>query len=428
MQMEPANDGELLQRQVEHGDEAAFAEIVRRHVDMVYSTARRLGAGNAHFAEDISQQVFTTLARKARQLTGHPTLVGWLHITTRNLACKAIRTENRRRVREQEIFAMQNTRAQPEIQWDALQPLLDEAVSRLGQSERDALLLRYFEGKSHREVGEMVGLNEEAARKRVDRALDKLRAYFSRGGVTVSAGLLAEAVTTHAVSAAPVGLADGLTSTALANASAAPVGLAVLAKFFITMSTTTKITLGIAALVAVVASYQHFVHADDLAPANPAPANGPAAPAAVSAPALPAKPAPAVAAAPAPERKTSVAAMPAGSATPSMTASGAATPESSAQKAQALLVSMKQTFVELSQSLKEASDLDAAREKMNALDTQMNDLRAEVAGTPLEAQLTPAVNALKAVQSALQKDDVDAARAVLEKLAGGGPKVPPAKN
>ena len=178
--MDTVNDGELLRRHVEQGDEGAFAEVVQRHVNLVYATAKRLANGDAHLAEDISQQVFTALARNARRLADHPTLAGWLHTATRHLVYKAIRTENRRRAREQELYTMQNIAAKPEVQWEKLQPVLDAAVAKLGDDERNAVLLRYFEDKSFREVGECIGLNEEAARKRVDRAVDKLRAHFSR--------------------------------------------------------------------------------------------------------------------------------------------------------------------------------------------------------------------------------------------------------
>lgn len=223
--MHNATDCELLRKYVEKGDEAAFAEVVRSHVDLVYSAALRLVGGDAQLAQDASQQVFTELARQARSLSRHATLVGWLHTTTRYVSSKAIRSERRRRTREQESFAMQNTPAMPEVNWEQLQPVLDEAVGSLPVDDRDVLLLRFFEGKSHRDIGTTIGVTEEAARKRIDRALEKLRGYFFRHGVTATSALLATAISANSVHAAPMGLAERTTETSLAGAGVAVDGI-----------------------------------------------------------------------------------------------------------------------------------------------------------------------------------------------------------
>ncbi len=209
-------DSELLRQYAVQGDDAAFAQVVRRHTDLVYSAALRV-ARDAALAEDVTQIVFTKLARAARTLGGYQTLVGWLHTTTRHTAINAIRGEARRRAREQETMAMQNTMPVSEVKWEQLRPVLDEAVGELGERDRQAVLLRYFNGLSHQEVGAMLGLSENSANKRVERALEKLREQFARRGVTASSGVLAVAMSGNSVQAAPAGLAERVAAASLAE-------------------------------------------------------------------------------------------------------------------------------------------------------------------------------------------------------------------
>jgi len=237
-------DSELLRQYSEAGDEAAFGEVVRRHLPVVYGAAWRVVGGDAHLAEDVAQGVFRDLARKAGVLSGHATLVGWLHTSTRFLASKTVRGEQRRRLREQEAAAMSEPTTGPEVNWEKLQPVLDEAVGRLGQRDRDAVLLRFFQGKSYREVAAILGLQESAAHKRVERALEKLRGYFAKRGVTASAGLLAEAISAKAAPAVGTGLAAAVTEASLAGGGA----VAGLAARMLFMTTNTKIGLAVAAL------------------------------------------------------------------------------------------------------------------------------------------------------------------------------------
>jgi RNA polymerase sigma factor (sigma-70 family) len=241
-------DGELLRRYAEHGDEAAFAEVVRRQVDLVHSAAVRLVGGDPHLAQDVTQAVFTALARQARGLARRASLAGWLHTTARYIAAKTRRGERRRFWREQEAFIMNHGDERAEINWDLLRPALDEAVGALNATDREAVLLRFFQNKSHQEVGEMLGLNEDTARKRVERALEKLRAHFGRRGVTVSAGLLAEVIAVNSVQAAPAGLAASVAGAALAGVGSGAAG--VFEKIF-AMTTKTKIITGAAVVIAV---------------------------------------------------------------------------------------------------------------------------------------------------------------------------------
>ncbi len=200
------------------GSEPAFAELVRRHVDLVYSAAVRMVC-DAHQAEDVTQNVFVALSRHARQLVPHPVLSGWLHRTTQHLAANAVRATVRRQAREQEAVAMNELLAEsgtgvPPI-WSEIAPHLDAALGELAEADRDAILLRYFERKSAKEMAAQLGISDEAAQKRVNRAVEKLREFFAKRGVTVGASGLAVVISANAVQAAPVGLALTI-STAVA--------------------------------------------------------------------------------------------------------------------------------------------------------------------------------------------------------------------
>jgi RNA polymerase sigma factor (sigma-70 family) len=213
-------ESELLQRYAEHGDETAFAEIVHRYLSLVYGTALRTAQGNTALAQDATQTVFTDLAGKAAALSRHPTVAGWLHTSARFAAAKAIRAEQCRRAHEQEAAAMTNPTITMENTWAQVSPLIDEAVSQLNERDRNAVLLRFFADKSHREVGEALGLNENAARMRVERAMEKLRAYFSRHGVTTTAALLTSTLGAEAASVpVPEGWAATVTGKSLAGAA-----------------------------------------------------------------------------------------------------------------------------------------------------------------------------------------------------------------
>ncbi|HVU39027.1 MAG TPA: sigma-70 family RNA polymerase sigma factor [Opitutales bacterium] len=246
-------DAELLRRYATQGDETAFAEVVRRQTNLIYSVALRMTGGNAALAEDVTQSVFTDLARKAGPLSHHPALAGWLHTSARFAALKAMRGEQRRRARETEATIMQESTTATELDWERLQPLLDEAVGRLGEKDRAAVVLRYFQGLSHREVGETLGLNENTARKLGERALDKLRVHFARVGIVASAGLLASTLAAHSQEAAPAGLAEKITTPSLAGIVGGGILSAFSWRIFI-MSTKTKVLLAVAVLAALIVS------------------------------------------------------------------------------------------------------------------------------------------------------------------------------
>ncbi|MBI4657765.1 MAG: sigma-70 family RNA polymerase sigma factor [Verrucomicrobia bacterium] len=216
------DDAELLHRYTAENSESAFGDLIRRYADLVYSAALRLLGGDVHRAQDVTQQVFSELARHAGRLAAHPTLAGWLYTTTRLMARRAMRTEQRRKAREHEANVMNELLrgTAPDTDWEQLRPVLEDAMHDLGEKDRLAVLLRFFQNKSLREVGSVLGLNENAARMRVERALDKLRARLARKGVTSSAAALASLLAANAVAAAPQAFVATLTSASIAGAAA----------------------------------------------------------------------------------------------------------------------------------------------------------------------------------------------------------------
>lgn len=213
--MNAQSDPQLLRAYAERRSEAAFAELVRRHIDLVHSAARRM-VNDPHLAKDVSQAVFVALAKDANKLADRPVLSGWLHRTTRNIAAQAVRTEVRRRTREKEAAAM-NEPPETNAAWEEIAPHLDAALADLNESDRDAVLLRYFENKPAQEMAALLGISAEAAQKRVSRAVEKLRENFAKRGLTAGAAGLAGAISANAVQAAPAGLAAAVSSAALAG-------------------------------------------------------------------------------------------------------------------------------------------------------------------------------------------------------------------
>ncbi|HEY5041858.1 MAG TPA: sigma-70 family RNA polymerase sigma factor, partial [Verrucomicrobiae bacterium] len=215
------DDMELVRQYSAHQSESAFAALVSRHAGLVYSVALRQ-AGGPQLAEEITQAVFIILARKAGSLGPKTVLSGCLYRAACYTAGSARKQEHRRQQREQEAF-MQSTlqAAGTDAAWRQMAPLLEEAMLRLGQTDRDALVLRFFEGRSLNEVGAALGASEDAAKKRVNRALEKLRKFFTKRGVTLSSAAIAGTISANSVQAAPVALAKSVTAVAIAKGAAA---------------------------------------------------------------------------------------------------------------------------------------------------------------------------------------------------------------
>jgi RNA polymerase sigma factor (sigma-70 family) len=217
------DDATLLRRFAEDRSEEAFTEVVHRHLNLVYSAALRKTNGDSHLAEDVSQKVFTLLAQKAGTLARHPALIGWLYTTTHFTAAKTVRAERRRQAREQEAHAMQDpfSSRPPGADWAQLRTVLDDAMHQLRERDREAVLLRFFEGRPFAEVGARQGVSENAARMRVERALETLHALLTRRGITSTTAALTLLLAEHAVVAAPAGLAAAVCGTAVAGAATA---------------------------------------------------------------------------------------------------------------------------------------------------------------------------------------------------------------
>ncbi len=209
-------DADLLRTYAATRSEESFSELVRRYANLVYSAAIRQTANHAT-AEDVTQAVFTVLARKAAHLAHETVLAGWLIRATRYVALDALKLETRRLRREKAAAELEETMTEtPEAQWEDVAPWLDEALAALSTKERNAILLRFFEQQSWKEVGATLGLNENAARVRVARALEKLRSWFRKRRVSTSTAGLSAALLANAVQAAP---AELVVKAGVANAA-----------------------------------------------------------------------------------------------------------------------------------------------------------------------------------------------------------------
>jgi len=251
--MPDANDMDRLRDYARLGSEAAFAELVQRHINLVYSVAHR-HVGIAAQAEEITQAVFIILARKGGKLSPDTILEGWLFETTRLTALSFLRGERRRQFREQEAY-MQSTLNDADAgdaTWNQLAPLLDEAMAALGKKDRDAVVLRFFKEKNVREVAMAMRASESAVQRRILRALDKLRRFFNKRGVSSTTAIIAGAISTNAVQAAPAALAKSITAVALTKGAATSVSTLTLAKGVLKIMAWTKAKTAIVAGAAVI--------------------------------------------------------------------------------------------------------------------------------------------------------------------------------
>ncbi len=245
-------DLELLARYTGHEAEDAFAELVRRHVDLVYSAALRQ-VGSPQLAEEVAQSAFLKLARHAAEFAPGTVIPAWLYQVTRREAIDVVRHEARRQLREQ-IATQMNAIDATAADWEQIEPLLDEAMQALEETDRTAILLRFFGNKSLREVGHTLGTSDDAAQKRVSRALERLREFLAERGVAVGAGGLGLILSANAVQAAPASLAATISTAAfVGTAAAAPIllttaktiAMTTLQKYLLTATLVAAIGVGI---------------------------------------------------------------------------------------------------------------------------------------------------------------------------------------
>ena len=209
----------LLAEYVQGSSEAAFREIVTRYLDLTYSTALRLVDGDAHLAQDVTQLVFIDLARMACTLSREVMLGGWLHRHCCFVARKVMRGERRRAARERQAIEMNALRDDSQVSVSEIAHILDDAIDQLSTQDRASIVLRFFEQRDFRSVGEVLGISENTARMRVTRALEKLGKLLKRQGIACSAAALGTALATEAVASAPVGMAMTITGAAVASAA-----------------------------------------------------------------------------------------------------------------------------------------------------------------------------------------------------------------
>lgn len=217
-------DPTLLREFVISGSEAAFAELVQRHIHLVYSCALRQLKGDSHRAEDATQAVFCELSRKASQLLSYRSLSGWLYNATRFIATRLLRGETRRANREKAYVMNQNSDSgPPEPSWREIEQVLDDAMQDLSEKDREAVLLRYFQNAPLATIGVVIGASENTTRMRVERALEKLRVALGRRGIKSSAGVLGGSLAANAIISAPASLGASLLGPALASSAGAAV-------------------------------------------------------------------------------------------------------------------------------------------------------------------------------------------------------------
>ena len=251
--MQEKPDVQLLRDYAEHGDEAAFRKIVVRYTDLVYSAALRQ-VNSSSLAEEIAQSVFVDLAGKAaavgRGRKANASLVGWLYRSTRFSALNHLRDDRRRATHERQAMEQLITDCGPAQDWERISPFLDEAMAELSDDDREAVLLRYFKNQDFRTIGGALGLSDDAAQKRVSRAVERLREFFSKRGVAIGVGGLMVLISANSVQAAPAALAATISTTAILAGTTLKTSTAVAATKVIAMTTLQK---GMIAAMAVLA-------------------------------------------------------------------------------------------------------------------------------------------------------------------------------
>jgi RNA polymerase sigma factor (sigma-70 family) len=257
--MSSMDDMQLLREYASRNSEEAFATLVSRHIDLVYSAALR-HVGNHHQAQEISQAVFVILARKARSLSAGTVLAGWLFRTARLTAANYLRTEIRRARREQEAYMQSDPTNNNGERWREVAPALNDVIDSLREKERDAIVLRYLQGKDYRQVAATLGGSEEAAQMRVSRALEKMRKQFAKHGIATSAAALAGVMAAQGAQAAPSGVATTVSAAAIHGATLSASTLTVV-EGTLKLMAWTKVKFAVGAGVVALLAWQYHQNA-----------------------------------------------------------------------------------------------------------------------------------------------------------------------
>ena len=235
--MQTTDDWELLREYARHGSDDSFEMLVKRHVDLVYSAALRQ-VRDPVVANEVTQTVFIILARKAGTLNRATILAGWLYRTAQFAGAKALRSEGRRRYYEQEATLMKQEPT--DSAWEQIAPFLEPAMAQLREADRNAVVLRYFENKDLKAVGSALGVSEDTAQKRVARAIEKLRSFFSKSGAALSTAALTTALGSNAVQAAPAATVSAAIAAAAGGQMTASSSVAILIQETLRLMTWTK--------------------------------------------------------------------------------------------------------------------------------------------------------------------------------------------
>jgi len=254
--MQAMDDMTLLREYAANNSEPAFAELVSRRLNFVYSSALRQ-VRDPHLAGEITQAVFIILAQKAGRISDKTILTGWFFRTTRFAALAQMRACAKRSMRtaivEKELqMQTEDSSPAPDEIWNQMSPLLDEALAALGEKDRQAVLLRFFENKSLAEVGNKLGMGEDTARKRVSRALEKLNRYFAKRGVNSTAETIAGTISANSIQAVPMALAKSVAALAVAKGAAASGSTLALIKGALNIMAWTKAKIAIATGILVI--------------------------------------------------------------------------------------------------------------------------------------------------------------------------------